>query len=226
MATKPQPLKGGNVSIRNAINQRTEALWRHGVNPAGMPGWSETADGWKPPLSFGGGVFDSFVPWSLTVVPPAQDNLFSILRGTILINPSSVFSQFAGAEPNTLTCSNEDFEFTPAAGLFIAIKLESLNPTTYELVELNTWPEEDGFTMTYTGTPGEEGFEFVAKHYPLWYFIDTKPDQSWTGFGESIFGKQVCPPFNFKMVDTLYKTKDGEYLVAPDFDIAHIALTV
>lgn len=49
MQDKPT-FTGGNKSICAALNKAVEALWRHGLNPAGMPGWSESADGWVPSM--------------------------------------------------------------------------------------------------------------------------------------------------------------------------------
>jgi hypothetical protein len=49
MQDKPT-FTGGNKSFGAALNRTIESLWRHGLNPAGMPGWSESADGWVPPL--------------------------------------------------------------------------------------------------------------------------------------------------------------------------------
>ena len=51
MQDKPT-FTGGNESFGAALNKTVEALWRHGLNPAGMPGWSESADGWVPPPVF------------------------------------------------------------------------------------------------------------------------------------------------------------------------------
>jgi hypothetical protein len=51
MQDKPT-FTGGNKSFGAALNKTVEALWRHGLNPAGMPGWSESADGWVPPPVF------------------------------------------------------------------------------------------------------------------------------------------------------------------------------
>lgn len=47
---KPPEFRKGNASIRNALNLIVEYSKKHGVNPAGLPGWSQSADGWVPPL--------------------------------------------------------------------------------------------------------------------------------------------------------------------------------
>jgi hypothetical protein len=214
MGQEKPTFKGGNISIASALNRLANALWRHGVNPAGRPGWSESADGWVPPVVFEGGGESSVFPWGIV---PVGDQVYSIATGTILIDSSTI--------SDVLPCSNPSFEFSPSEGAFIAIKITLLNPTSYELVKLNSWPEEDGYTVTYTGTPGVD-FVFTAKHYPLWAFIDTKPDESWSGFGEDLFGKRICPPTDLKLVDALYKTPTGHYIVAPDFDVAHMAFSV
>lgn len=212
MAQEKPVFKGGNLSIASALNRLANALWRHGVNPAGVPGWSETADGWKPPVVLSGGA-QSVFPWALNSV---GDGAYTVSVGTILLDSSSI--------SDALTCSNPTYEFTPSANAFLAIKITSLNPTSYELINLSTWPEADGYTMTFTGTPGVD-FVFTSKHYPLWSFSDVKPDDTWIGLGEDVFGKRACPPTDLKLVDTLYKTPAGAYLVAPDFDVAHTRLT-
>lgn len=214
MATKPQPLKGGNASIRTAINERTEALWRHGVNPAGMPGWSETADGWKPPLAFGGGERSVF-PWSINAV---GDGLYGVTVGTILKGDDSVSEK--------LTCSNVDYQFTPSADTFLVIKITKRDPATYELKLLTEWPEDDGKTVSYTGTVATTDFEFVARYYPLWHFVESSTDESAISVGENVVGVRCAPFANLVIQDSLYRTPTNEIVFVPRFGVSHTALNI
>lgn len=61
---KPPEFKKGNASIRHALSEVVEYARKHGVNPAGAPGWSVSADGWVPP---GGGTGQRPAPrqWQL-----------------------------------------------------------------------------------------------------------------------------------------------------------------
>jgi hypothetical protein len=44
--------KSGNTNFANALNAVVAAAKKHGVNPGGRPGWSETENGWLPPHIF------------------------------------------------------------------------------------------------------------------------------------------------------------------------------
>lgn len=214
MGQEKPVFKGGNLSIASALNRLANALWKHGVNPAGVPGWSETADGWKPPVVLSGGA-QSVFPWTLNSV---GDGVHTVSVGTILKD--------SGIVSVGLTCSNPELEFTPAANGFLCIKITTLAPTSYELVYLSSWPEEDGYTVTFTGVPGEAEFEFTARHYPLWVFKDVKPDDTWISIIENVFGKRVCPPSDLAIIDTLYKTPAENYFIAPDFMASHTVIAV
>lgn len=212
MSDIPPQFSKGNKWFVDALNALVAYARGHGVNPAGIPGWSWTKDGWQPPRVKGGGSESAF-PWSLN---SAGGGAYSITVGTIL-KDSSVIS-------GALTCSNPDFEFTPTPDGFLAVKITELAPVEYELVFLSSWTEPDGYAISYSGEPGEIGFEFTARHYPLWAFKDARIDDSWAGTGEGVFGKRVCPPTDLKIVDTLYKTPDNKYFVAPDFDVSHTSV--
>jgi hypothetical protein len=64
---KPPEYKTGNASFRKALNEIVAFARRHGLNPAGAPGWRESADGWVPP----GGIVDGEVAdprqWQLKI---------------------------------------------------------------------------------------------------------------------------------------------------------------
>jgi hypothetical protein len=214
MSDYPIQFKKGNQWFVDALNKVVSYARGHGVNPAGVPGWSWTVDGWQPPKTKGGGD-QSVFPWSIS---PLGDNVYNVGVGTILKDSSAI--------SDALTCSNPDYEFSPVADGFLTIKVTELAPLDYELAFVSSWPELDGYAITYEGEPGEAGFTFTARHYPLWAFKDVKPDDSWIGTGDGVFGKRVCPPTDFKIVDTLYRTPNNKYFVAPDFDVAHTSVIV
>lgn len=45
---EPPEFKDGNVAFATALNEVVEYARRHGVNVAGLPGWEQTPDGWRP----------------------------------------------------------------------------------------------------------------------------------------------------------------------------------
>jgi len=160
MATKPQPLKGGNVSIRNAINQRTEALWRHGVNPAGMPGWSETADGWKPPLAFGGELA-SVDNWDIISAPDLEGE--SKLRF-----PFCVWSH--DQLDKTVSITNTSFQI--GLNKWIVAKASGPIATFLETpeLEIDIVDEWDWYPNAHKFTDGEP-YEWIESYIPIWKLV-------------------------------------------------------
>lgn len=52
---KPPKFTSGNKAFQKALNEVVEYARKNGVNPAGRPGWSQSPDGWVPPLRGGAG---------------------------------------------------------------------------------------------------------------------------------------------------------------------------
>lgn len=154
------------------------------------------------------------IPWSLN---PTTGANFTVNVGTILKGEESVSQE--------LTCSNPDTEHTAAAGKILAIKIEEEAPTSYSIVLLSSWPEGDGYTVTFTGTLGDDDFEFVARHYPLCRFVDAATEETGISLGEAIYELRLAPREHLSLVYGSYRTPAGEYPVLPGFRTAPRRLT-
>jgi hypothetical protein len=212
MGQEKPTFKGGNISIASALNRLANALWRHGVNPAGRPGWSESADGWVPPVVFEGGESSVF-PWALN---SEGDGDYSITVGTILKGDDSVSA--------SLTCDNADYIFEPGVGDFLVLKIVDLVPTSYEIELLSSWPESGGAAVSYTGSVANADFELVARYYPLWKFVASSTDPSRQVLGDGLSAIKCAPHANLVIQDSLYRTDTGEVLILPRFGISHRAI--
>lgn len=184
MATKPQPLKGGNASIRTAINERTEALWRHGVNPAGMPGWSETADGWKPPLAFGGGA-SGIDNWDIISDPDSDGELK-------LSSPFCLWS-YDQLDKSVLIINNS---FQLGLDKWIVAKASGPISTFLETPELQIEivDEWNWYPNAHQFTEGEP-YEWIESYLPIWKLVgETERTSSMVKVGadgeDAIYGQK------------------------------------
>ena len=153
-----------------------------------------------------------YVPWRLLPGSSAGEVVVDV--GTILQGSDSISAQ--------LTCSNPTDEFSPGDGDYLAIKIEDLAPTTYELVLLSSWPEASGMQVSFTGTLAAGTFAFTARHYPLWVFTSTSSDQIDYVVGAGLYGVQLTKS-NLQIVQGHYRTPDGEFPQLPEFSYAHRA---
>lgn len=208
---KRPEFKSGNKWMVEALNLVAEYAQRTGVNPGGRPGWSETAQGWLPPRN-SINEFVLTVPWKLSV-EDGEAGEVKIDAGTILNSSDSITQK--------LTISNPTATHTVQSGGYIAIKIDSKTPTSCEIVALEEWPEEDGYQVTFTGTVGDGDFVFVARHYPLWKFVEAATDSS-TPIGPDIHGIQLCYDY-LQITYGPYRTPDGEFPHLPKFIPSHRA---
>jgi hypothetical protein len=208
---KPPEFKGGNKWFAKALNLVVSYARRHGVNPAGVAGWSETADGWMPPRNAASEIALS-LPWKMTVIN-AEAGEVKLEPGTILKGSDSITEK--------LTITNPTATLTVEADGFIALKINSEAPTTCELVALEEWPEDDGYQVTYTGTMGGDDFTFVERHYPLWKIIAESTPTS-TPIGSELHAEQLCFD-HLQLQYGIYRTPDGEFVQLPGFAASHRA---
>jgi hypothetical protein len=151
-------------------------------------------------------------PWAL--IPSGDPGEFVVNVGSVLKSGDSV--------SQVLTCSNPSETYSVEADQIFAVKITSEEPTSYEVVLLNAWPEADGYQVSYTGSMGGEDFAFVERHYPLWQFVATATATS-IPLGEGLHGEQLC--FNHLQIQYgIYRTPDGEFVQLPGFAISHRAL--
>jgi len=207
---KPPEFKSGNRWFVSALNTVVSYCRSHGVNPAGRAGWSQTADGWMPPKTGGLGAASEY-PWDLTVSDGDAGEV-TITHGSILTGSDQI-----GAE---LTLSNPDATLSVSNGSYIAIKITDDDPADYEITAVPSWPEADGYTVSYTGTVGGEDFAFTARHYPLWKIQSTQVSGA-TPINASLYAIRLAPFENLQVQQGIYRTPDGEFVQLPEFVISH-----
>lgn len=154
-----------------------------------------------------------YVPWGLS--PGSSAGTVVVDVGTILKGSDSISAK--------LTCSNSSAQFSPGNGDYLAIKIEDLAPTTYELVLLNSWPESNGLQVSFTGTLAAGTFAFTSRHYPLWYFTSTFSDEADFGVASGLYGIQLTKS-NLQITQGVYRTPAGEFPQLPEFSYAHRAV--
>lgn len=159
-------------------------------------------------------------PRHMAWVPKPWDLLAGSVAGGVKVNVGTILKT-SDQITEGLTCSNPTDEFTPTEGGFLAIKITDVEPTDYEIVLLTSWPESDGYTATYTGTVATNTFAMTARHYPLWYFRGEASSGTSVVVSSGVHGEKLVPDANLGIVNSLYRTPDGEYITLPDFEVAH-----
>ncbi len=218
----PQDWVALHAAARTAQDRRATAALPAPPGPPEPPedGSDEanpTIGGTFTPMSefawMSGGTAAAGGPWQIKVA----DGGVSVAVGTILRGDDNVSL--------VVSCENPEELFDPAEGSILAIKIEDLAPTSYSLVALESWPEESGAAVSFTGEVGDSSFEFEARHYPLWQF---RPETATAGavpIRDGLVGVRLAPPSHLVIHDSLYRTPDGEVFVAPRFGLSHAAIT-
>jgi hypothetical protein len=181
MQDKPT-FTGGNKSFGAALNKTVESLWRHGLNPAGMPGWSESADGWVPPVQFEGGE-TTILPFDVIKVKPQpeEDGPTIFTLHLPYVRKSNKYDVSELSVPITI----EDFEVEAGSWLvakmlgpietFIETPEITIEVITEELLEV-AW---ESFPNAHEANP-DEPYEWKESRIPLWQFLseEDKTDTS------------------------------------------------
>jgi hypothetical protein len=190
MQDKPT-FTGGNKSIGAALNKTVEALWRHGLNPAGMPGWSESADGWVPPPVFSDPAKLIF-PWDLRVVSK-EDSTVKIDCGTIIKDISDLRVG--------MTIANATDTFSPSAGDFAYIKLNGAFSSQSATLEVGSDWVSDPSAVEDDGGGGLA--EFESYYYHLWSFSETPTAES-ISIGANLYAVRLAPPTHLLRNSAVY----------------------
>jgi len=149
-------------------------------------------------------------PWALASVD-ADTPAVVLNPGTILKGSDQIDA--------VLTCSNPTAALTVGVDRYLAVKITSEAPTSFELVSLASWPEADGYQVSYTGTIGDGDFVFTARHYPLWTFVAVATSET-VPIADGVHGKQLCfSPLELQY--GIYRTPDGEFPYLPEFSVSH-----
>lgn len=152
-------------------------------------------------------------PWDLVRSETAGDT--GVAVGTILAGTDRA--------DQAVSCTNPTFECTPGDGGFLVIKITERDPTSYTLEYLDEWPEDGGYTVSYSGKIQDGDFAFAARYFPLWKFTTTKPDGPYKSvisnpsLGTGVYGVRVAPVAHLVVLQSLYKTPspDNEYVTLP-----------
>jgi hypothetical protein len=167
MQDKPT-FTGGNKSFGAALNRTIESLWRHGLNPAGMPGWSESADGWVPPVPLEGGE-TAILPFDIIKAKPQPENgptMFTLHRP--YVRKSNKYDVEELSVPITI----DDFEVE--AGSWLVAKMLGpiatfiTTPTiTIEVITEGAWTS---FPNAHKGNASAP-YAWTESRIPLWQFL-------------------------------------------------------
>lgn len=183
MSEKPPEFNGGNGSFRKALNAVVAYARRHGVNPRGLPGWSQTPDGWMPPPVFSSTSFQS--PWDLTI-EDAETGQVSVNLGTIIKDADDLTEAFVivgGGATLAPSASNK----------WIYLKCENLASPSVTLVCGGDWTgHPSAVEVSGTGPSAE----YAAYCYPLFHFRSTAAT-GYTAINESLFYRKVGASSHF-----------------------------
>lgn len=160
MGQNKPTFKGGNMSIASALNRLSTSLWRHGVNPAGRPGWSESADGWVPPVVFGGELA-SVDNWDIILDPDLEG-------GSKLRSPFCVWSH--DQLNKTVSITNTSFQI--GLNKWIVAKASGPIATFLEtpMLEIDIVDNWDWYPNAHRFTEGEP-YEWIESYIPIWKIV-------------------------------------------------------
>jgi hypothetical protein len=215
MHDKPR-FTGGNKSFGAALNRTIESLWRHGLNPAGMPGWSESADGWVPPPVFSEDG-SSLVPFDIvkaTLQPENPPPTFTLhlpfVRQSNKVNVGNL------SVPITI----DDFQIE--AGSWLVAKM--VGP-------INTFIGSPAITIEvvtgdWTGYPNahktsdESPYAWTESRIPLWQFLSESNKTAssvllLTSDDVKTYGQKLIGP-SPQLVYTLALTTGNRLRTVPD----------
>jgi hypothetical protein len=191
MSQKKPSFEGGNRSIAKALNRLADALWRHGVNPGGRPGWVETKDGWMPPFAMPGSAAADSI-WDLRVTDNVAGK-FEIDCGEIIASAKDLTTGVAIVDATD--------EFTATLNHIVYLKMEGFAPTTITLVSGAEWQDPPGMAKT-TGSGASTALDFTA--YPLWQFVGTATSKT-IQVADGIHAKRIAPNTHFLLSQGIYR---------------------
>lgn len=213
---KPPIFTNGNAAFKKALNSVVEFARVHGINPGGIPGWSQSADGWRPPA----------IPPSVTAVPllweltveDADLAQVSIKCAKILKDASNLFE--------TLAIQNEEEVFSVGNGdkIFLKITTTFINSqfvTEVSLEKDGTWED---YPARYEITNSGDDAQFTAYYYPLYYFDDISDDDSITIISEELYAHRVCENSHFELIWAIYQKGTDAALTVPKLVASHAPL--
>lgn len=156
MSEQAPEFKSGNGYFVKALNALGEYAQRHGIDPAGLPGWSQGEFGWTPP--YGSSALDgSIKPWDI-VAGGTEDG------EKVLSSPNVIASLTDITDELTVT----NTAFVPAIDTWLVAEIIDLDSPAIEIKLLETW---EGFPSAYEFDTTGPSPVFVAARLPLWRFF-------------------------------------------------------
>lgn len=213
---KPPIFTKGNASIKSALNQAIEYARKHGVNPGGLPGWSQSADGWRPPPMSQSSVAAAVV-WELKIEDAANGQV-SIKCGKILKDAADLSQSFQiQNEESFFSVGNGDKIFLKITNTFI----DGEFVTNVFLEKNNTWED---YPSRYEVTGQNADAQFAAYYYPLYYFDDIEDDDSITIISEQVYGHRVCENSHLELIWAIYQKGNDAAITVPKLIASHMPL--
>ena len=176
MSDVPIEFKSGNKWFVDALNKLVKYARGHGVNPAGVPGWSWTVDGWQPPRAKGGGDGLS----RLDLIAGEAEGSRKLREPLIVAGINSLHE--------TLEITND--EIIPAADHWIVLRVDSVSPAPepYSFTLDIVASESGGALKSYTFDDDDILTEAVL---PIYRLTDEAVDSFSASVGEGIFATRV-----------------------------------
>jgi hypothetical protein len=202
----------GNAGFAKALNSVVAFAKRNGVNPRGLPGWNQTADGWKPP-TIPPSVLEGIDPWDIVSVPtdPEEDEgdpEFTLFRPIVRADRSDL--------ENTISVVIEGGHFLPEADSWLIAEINEIpiGTVTIKLITDAALSALDGYPSCYEFGSGP-GFAFEQARIPLWRFYDTDTEDYEGGRvqilktdEETIYGEKLVASSPLQVVYVLAEVPD------------------
>jgi hypothetical protein len=167
----------GNKWFVDALNAVIKYARGHGVNPAGVPGWSWTVDGWKPPRGKGGGDGLS----RLDIVAGVTEGTKKLREPMILAGINDLHT--------SLEITNDEVTLAPDS--WLVFRVDNVNPApspfsfTLEVVDA----ESGGAIKPYTFDPEDDTLTEAV--IPIYRLTSQKIDSFSESVGEGLFATRV-----------------------------------
>jgi hypothetical protein len=142
-----------------------------------MPGWSETADGWKPPLALGGGEGLS----RLDIVAGTDEGSIKLREPLIVAGITDLH--------DSLEITNEDV--TLQADKWLVFRIDNVNPGTspFSFTLDLADAESDGALKPYTFDPDDDTLTDAV--IPIYRITSERIDSFSESFGDELFATRV-----------------------------------
>lgn len=196
----------GNRHFADALNEVVDYAKRHGLNPKGVPGYTETPDGWMPLFSIG--TVSGQSNWDLVPVETdAALNRFKVHK-PMAIKPRELPPSFLAVTYQSTT------HVALTAASYIVAKITSLSTPAIEIAVVAKASMESSGIYTFSGATMTEA------RIPLWYFDTTAgtysvPVSIGEGEADVLHGTKLVAPSPLKVV---YNTAidGGDYKLVID----------